>query len=97
MSVHVVRRARVEDHDELVPLLAAGQAACPSLATLPETCLPDQPFALTRLISSQVRAARRLLMCSCSLLTLGLSAVCGAVVQPRQRWSTVLQPAMGIA
>jgi hypothetical protein len=49
-----IRRARVEDHDDLLPIVAAAAAGpCPSLAALPESCQPDQPFALTRLISSQ--------------------------------------------
>uniref|UniRef100_A0A383WNS6 Cilia- and flagella-associated protein 61 N-terminal domain-containing protein n=1 Tax=Tetradesmus obliquus TaxID=3088 RepID=A0A383WNS6_TETOB len=49
-----VRHAKVEDHDDLLPMVAAAAAgACPSLAALPESCKPDQPFALTRLIGSQ--------------------------------------------
>jgi hypothetical protein len=49
-----VRHARVEDHDDLLPIAAAAAAgSCPSLAALPQSCQPDQPFALTRLISSQ--------------------------------------------
>lgn len=49
-----VRHARVEDHDDLLPIVAAAAAgSCPSLAALPQSCQPDQPFALTRLISSQ--------------------------------------------
>ncbi|GBF89012.1 hypothetical protein Rsub_01511 [Raphidocelis subcapitata] len=50
----VVRRARVQDHDEMLPLLqraAAGRHA--ALALLPESCRPAEPFALTRLIDSQ--------------------------------------------
>ncbi|WIA39160.1 hypothetical protein OEZ86_005287 [Tetradesmus obliquus] len=49
-----VRHAKVEDHDDLLPMVAAAAAgACPSLAALPESCKPYQPFALTRLIGSQ--------------------------------------------
>jgi hypothetical protein len=32
---------------------AAAAGHCPSLAALPVSCQPDEPFALTRLISSQ--------------------------------------------
>jgi hypothetical protein len=52
----VVRRARVQDHDELLPLLARAQAAggAPAcLARLPDGCRPGEPFALARLIASQ--------------------------------------------
>ncbi len=31
-----VRRARVEDHDDLLPLLERGRALCPELARLPQ-------------------------------------------------------------
>lgn len=48
-----VRRARVQDHDELLPLLQRAARRCPSLARLPESCRPDEPFALARLIASQ--------------------------------------------
>jgi hypothetical protein len=49
-----VRHARVEDHDDLLPIVAAAAAGpCPSLATLPQSCQPDDPFALTRLINSK--------------------------------------------
>lgn len=49
-----VRHARVEDHDDLLPIVAAAAAGpCPSLATLPQSCQPDEPFALTRLINSR--------------------------------------------
>jgi hypothetical protein len=38
----------------LLPIVAAAAASsCPSLAALPESCKPEQPFALTRLIGSQ--------------------------------------------
>lgn len=48
------RHARVEDHDDLLPIVAAAAAGpCPSLAALPQSCDPEQPFALTRLIGSQ--------------------------------------------
>lgn len=49
-----MRRAVVEDHDDLLPILAAGAAGrCPSLAALPDSCNPAEPYALTRLIGSQ--------------------------------------------
>jgi hypothetical protein len=48
-----VRRARVQDHDEIAPLLQRAAARHPSLARLPDSCRPDEPFALTRLIGSQ--------------------------------------------
>jgi hypothetical protein len=48
-----VRRARVQDHDELLPLLQSAARRHPSLAQLPDSCRTDEPFALTRLISSQ--------------------------------------------
>lgn len=49
-----VRHARVEDHDDLLPIVAAAAAGpCLSLATLPQSCQPDEPFALTRLINSR--------------------------------------------
>lgn len=49
-----MRHAKVEDHDDLLPIVAAAAAgSCPSLAALPESCKPDEPFALTRLIGSQ--------------------------------------------
>lgn len=48
-----VRVARVEDHDDMVPLLERGEQQYPSLARLPDSCTPGEPFALTRLISSQ--------------------------------------------
>jgi hypothetical protein len=44
----------VEDHDDLLPIVAAAAAGpWPSLAALPQSCEPEQPYALTRLISSQ--------------------------------------------
>jgi hypothetical protein len=49
-----VKHARVEDHDDLLPIVAAAAAGpWPSLAALPQSCEPAQPYALTRLISSQ--------------------------------------------
>lgn len=49
-----IRHAKVEDHDDLLPIVEAATAGpCPSLAALPLSCDPEQPFALTRLISSQ--------------------------------------------
>lgn len=49
-----VRRAKVEDHDDLLPVVAAAAAgSCPSLAALPESCKPEEPYALTRLIGNQ--------------------------------------------
>lgn len=48
-----IRKAKVEDHDDLLPLLHETAHQCPSLATLPESCLPEEPFALSRLIDSQ--------------------------------------------
>lgn len=49
-----VRPARVEDHDDMLPIVTAAAAGChASLAALPQSCDPDAPFALTRLIGSQ--------------------------------------------
>lgn len=48
-----VRRAVVEDHDEMLPIMEATLSKYPALASLPESCSPDEPFALTRLVSSQ--------------------------------------------
>jgi hypothetical protein len=51
-----VRHARIEDHDDLLPIVgfsASAAGPCPSLAALPESCQPGEPYALTRLIGSQ--------------------------------------------
>ena len=48
-----IRRARVEDHDEMVPIMEASGARFPALAKLPESCRPEETFALTRLVASQ--------------------------------------------
>jgi len=48
-----LRRARVQDHDELLPLLQRAATRHPALAQLPDSCKPNEPFALTRLITSQ--------------------------------------------
>jgi hypothetical protein len=52
----VVRRARVQDNDEMAALLQRGAAGRHAgLVQLPESCRPDEPFALTRLIDCQDR------------------------------------------
>eukprot|EP00899_Mesostigma_viride_P014087 jgi/Mesvir1/2267/Mv19310-RA.2 len=45
-----VRDARVEDCDDLAPVMDAGFRACPPLATLPAATLPERQFALARAI-----------------------------------------------
>eukprot|EP00240_Pyramimonas_obovata_P015320 CAMPEP_0118930558 /NCGR_PEP_ID=MMETSP1169-20130426/7197_1 /TAXON_ID=36882 /ORGANISM="Pyramimonas obovata, Strain CCMP722" /LENGTH=296 /DNA_ID=CAMNT_0006872927 /DNA_START=256 /DNA_END=1143 /DNA_ORIENTATION=- len=48
-----VRRAAVEDHDDLVPVLKRAQARKAALSSLPESSDPDEQFALARLIRAQ--------------------------------------------
>ena len=48
-----VRRAVVEDNDDMVPLMDIASVKYPALASLPESCSPEEPFALTRLVSNQ--------------------------------------------
>ena len=48
-----IRPARVEDHDDLLPVLELAGRKFPALAKLPETSRPDEPFALTRVVSGQ--------------------------------------------
>lgn len=44
----------MEDHDDLIPIVAgAAEGSCASLAALPASCRPDEPYALTRLIGNQ--------------------------------------------
>lgn len=47
-----VRRAREEDHDDLLPVLATGAKVCPPLAELPVT-EAEQEYALARIIARQ--------------------------------------------
>ena len=49
----MIRRARVEDHDDMVPIMESSGAQFPALAKLPENCRPEEPFALTRLVANQ--------------------------------------------
>ncbi|KAL6751227.1 hypothetical protein V8C86DRAFT_2782277 [Haematococcus lacustris] len=51
-----VRRARVEDHDDMLPVLTQASTRYPALAKLPESSSPDEPFALTRVVSGQDEA-----------------------------------------
>lgn len=48
-----VRRARVEDHDDMVPIMEASGARYPALAKLPASCRPEEAFALSRLVANQ--------------------------------------------
>lgn len=48
-----IRRARVEDHDDLVPVLEASGKRYPALAKLPDSCRPQEAFALSRLVAGQ--------------------------------------------
>jgi hypothetical protein len=48
-----VRRARVEDHDDLVAVLGAAGGRYPSLAALPDSAAGEEPYALTGLIGQQ--------------------------------------------
>ena len=48
-----VRRARVEDHDDLLPVLDSAAARFPHLTSLPEWTRPEESFGLARLISAQ--------------------------------------------
>ena len=43
----------MEDHDDLLSVLLGVGSKYPSLSTLPASCRPEEPFALTRLISNQ--------------------------------------------
>ncbi|EFJ42895.1 hypothetical protein VOLCADRAFT_107000 [Volvox carteri f. nagariensis] len=48
-----IRLARVEDHDDMLPILQRCERAFPALAKLPESSRPDEPFALTRVVAGQ--------------------------------------------
>ena len=48
-----LRRARVEDHDDMVPIMEASAARYPALAKLPASSRPEEAFALSRLVASQ--------------------------------------------
>ena len=48
-----IRRARVEDHDDMMPIMEASGVRYPALAKLPASCRPEETFALTRLVASQ--------------------------------------------
>ncbi|KAK3268481.1 hypothetical protein CYMTET_23019 [Cymbomonas tetramitiformis] len=49
----LVRRACVEDHDDLVPVLQRAAARSSALTSLPPFTAPEEDFALARLISAQ--------------------------------------------
>ncbi|GLI68959.1 hypothetical protein VaNZ11_013487, partial [Volvox africanus] len=48
-----IRPARVEDHDDMLPILQRCERAFPALAKLPESSRPNEPFALTRVVAGQ--------------------------------------------
>ncbi|GAX75485.1 hypothetical protein CEUSTIGMA_g2928.t1 [Chlamydomonas eustigma] len=48
-----IRRSTVEDHDDMVPIMESSALRYPALSRLPESCHPEEAFALTRLVSSQ--------------------------------------------
>ena len=48
-----VRRARVEDHDDMIPIMEASSVRYPALAKLPASCRPEEAFALSRLVANQ--------------------------------------------
>ncbi|GLC35782.1 Cilia- and flagella-associated protein 61 [Pleodorina starrii] len=48
-----IRPARVEDHDDMLPILQRCERAFPALAKLPESSRPEEPFALTRVVAGQ--------------------------------------------
>lgn len=48
-----IRPARVEDHDDMLPILERCESAFPALAKLPESSRPNEPFALTRVVAGQ--------------------------------------------
>ena len=52
LSPVMVRRARVEDYDDLLPVLEAAAKRYPQLSTIPTDESDVQEFALARLISS---------------------------------------------
>ncbi len=53
LSPLAIRPARVEDHDDMLPILERCEAAFPALAKLPESSRPAEPFALTRVVAGQ--------------------------------------------
>ncbi|GMH33563.1 hypothetical protein BSKO_01397 [Bryopsis sp. KO-2023] len=48
-----IRAARVEDCEDLLPILQRAQVKYPDLAQLPEWCTPEENFALARVIEHQ--------------------------------------------
>ena len=50
----LIRRARVEDHDDMLLLLESAGKRFPALAKLPMSSRPEAAFALTRVVSGQV-------------------------------------------
>jgi hypothetical protein len=48
-----IRRATIEDHDDMVPIMESSALRYPALSHLPDSCRPEEAFALTRLVSSQ--------------------------------------------
>ena len=48
----VVRPAKVEDHDDLVPVVRGMRSKFPDLAELPDSVKPGEEFALARLIEN---------------------------------------------
>lgn len=48
-----IRAARVEDHDDMLPILQRCKQTFPALAKLPDSSNPQEPFALTRVVAGQ--------------------------------------------
>ncbi|MEW5309849.1 MAG: hypothetical protein WDW38_001700 [Sanguina aurantia] len=48
-----IRPARVQDHDQMLPVLARGKALYPEMSELPQASRPTEPYALTRLVEDQ--------------------------------------------
>eukprot|EP00798_Chlamydomonas_sp_ICE-L_P016739 gene16739-23010_t len=49
----LIRRACVEDHDDMLPILTSAEERLPALAKLPESSRPEEAFALTRVVAGQ--------------------------------------------
>ena len=79
LSPVMVRRARVEDYDDLLPVLEAAAKRYPQLSTIPTDESDVQEFALARLISS-TDPHRVVLVAERPALPLGAPRIEGMVV-----------------
>ncbi|MEW5303374.1 MAG: hypothetical protein WDW36_006075 [Sanguina aurantia] len=48
-----IRPARVQDHDQMLPVLRRGKALYPEMSELPQASRPAEPYALTRMVEDQ--------------------------------------------